>query len=365
MRKIKPRKVREIKFSENIKKEKYRIPTTDEANKIEFALLIASIIAVIDNHLAVWKKEVDEKDGIISKDMLTLLIGSKLVAQKIYDKNFKDFKYEKNPYTELLIQRIYVDVLNNSVEVFYKLKEDVEQRLPAGFMSTVGGMARICRALILNKYKTIIKEYNLEEEIIVMVSSIESYLHWVAKEITFNELIEGFNEEVIKLEENKVTNKDKEVLNNFLEKEKTDAEKKQLEKETAKTVKKKKAKEDTVIKKEEKEVKPGNEISGMFIENILGAKAYFFVLGSLLENLFNLDYKNAKIKLKKIALMENTTFLMNAKESALELKTTWLSMITEVCENMSAKEALILNSVFNHVFRQEFDAALEELETLN
>lgn len=65
--------------------------------------------------------------------------------------------------------------------------DDKIQRLPNGFIGTLGSLARMVKDLV--RLKGVVKSLGIEKDIKKLINTSEKYLAWVYNEITFNELL--------------------------------------------------------------------------------------------------------------------------------------------------------------------------------
>lgn len=187
MRKAKPRKVREIKINE-IKEIKTIVkPSEDVLNKIALQTHLLNLPIACAKHKEVWDRE---EDGYLNP-YYKMLIGKCInIAKAIYDNNFSgDDEVANNPYSKMEIAKS-IALCGAIFEKEPRLTlDDIKQKLPIGFMVSLGAWARIIKELEKNKMVKLIKELRIESEIKKILDASNKYMLMVYKEIIYPELL--------------------------------------------------------------------------------------------------------------------------------------------------------------------------------
>lgn len=407
MRKLKPRK-------EKKKIDKSISPLSIvEEYRLEMAMHLTNLAESTKRHIAVWKKELDERDGVITIEMMVLLECIAAGAVTVRDKYYEDVSIAPNLSRNPIIARCMALCYSCFGSELVLTEDDIKQRLPSGFMGTLGAMARVTKALIDKKLEKFQEETGVLKELGALAGLVESYLSWVHEEITFNEILPSAATDVmLKREEARLTllynrgvlngdfvdlqqleeNKEKEEIKQELTKEeiymKTDKEmiKEMLEEEKAKVEKKrgrtKKVKSEEVeeVVAEtvgENPVNPGHyNILGFntieLIAGHLGKKgAFYFYLGNAFKYLLRAENKNGKedyLKARQYLewIVENKEVadVTSVDEVLKGLETNWLNVSIAILSEMKGAKALLLNSVFENFFNGRYAMALDQLNIL-
>lgn len=191
MIKAKPRKKNIVKINEKQEIKITRQPTSEQLEQSKLAFTLLNITLICRNHKNIWDDEVKNNDGYIRFDKLMMICKIKSLANKIFDANFQADEEEENVKDNFFYNNILVEQVNRSItgvgENPLVTIDDKIQRLPNGFIGTLGSLARMVKDLV--RLKGVVKSLGIEKDIKKLINTSEKYLAWVYKEITFNELL--------------------------------------------------------------------------------------------------------------------------------------------------------------------------------
>ena len=191
MIKAKPRKKNIIKINEKQEIKITRQPTSEQLEQSKLAFTLLNITLICRNHKNIWDDEVKNNDGYIRFDKLMMICKIKSLANKIFDANFQADEEEENVKDNFFYNNILVEQVNRSItgvgENPLVTIDDKIQRLPNGFIGTLGSLARMVKDLV--RLKGVVKSLGIEKDIKKLINTSEKYLAWVYNEITFNELL--------------------------------------------------------------------------------------------------------------------------------------------------------------------------------
>ena len=192
MRKIKKTEKREIKINEKKEIKVTRKPSDEKLNAARLATILINISRVCENHKKIWDNEIAEHDGFIKFDKFMLISQTRASAEKIYNNYFQPEDGEEGEdvennffYTEVIGEQA-VKCINGVSETPILTLDDVNQRLPIGFMSTLGSWARMVRDLDTAKMRGIARKLGIKDKELNRVFNFSNkYMEWVYQDISF------------------------------------------------------------------------------------------------------------------------------------------------------------------------------------
>ena len=192
MRKIKRTEKREIKINEKKEIKITRKPSDEKLNAARLATILINISRVCENHKKIWDNEIAEHDGFIKFDKFMLISQTRASAEKIYNNYFQPEDGEEGEdvennffYTEVIGEQA-VKCINGVSETPILTLDDVNQRLPMGFMATLGSWARMVRDLNTAKMRGIAKKLGIKDKELNRVFNFSNkYREWVYQDISF------------------------------------------------------------------------------------------------------------------------------------------------------------------------------------
>lgn len=191
MIKAKPRKKNIVKVNEKQEIKITRQPTSEQLEESKLAFTLLNITLICRNHKNIWDNEIKNHDGYIRFDKLMMICKIRSLANKIFDANFQADEEEENIKDNFFYNNILVEQVNRSItgvgENPLVTIDDKIQRLPGGFIGTLGSLARMVKDLV--RLKGVVKSLGIEKDIKKLINTSEKYLAWVYNEITFNELL--------------------------------------------------------------------------------------------------------------------------------------------------------------------------------
>lgn len=191
MIKAKPRKKNIVKVNEKQEIKITRQPTSEQLEESKLAFTLLNITLICRNHKNIWDDEIKNHDGYIRFDKLMMICKIRSLANKIFDANFQADEEEENVKGNFFYNNILVEQVNRSItgvgENPLVTIDDKIQRLPGGFIGTLGSLARMVKDLV--RLKGVVKSLGIEKDIKKLINTSEKYLAWVYNEITFNELL--------------------------------------------------------------------------------------------------------------------------------------------------------------------------------
>ena len=191
MIKAKPRKKNIVKVNEKQEIKITRQPTSEQLEESKLAFTLLNITLICRNHKNIWDDEIKNHDGYIRFDKLMMICKIRSLANKIFDANFQADEEEENVKDNFFYNNIVVEQVNRSItgvgENPLVTIDDKIQRLPGGFIGTLGSLARMVKDLV--RLKGVVKSLGIEKDIKKLINTSEKYLAWVYNEITFNELL--------------------------------------------------------------------------------------------------------------------------------------------------------------------------------
>ena len=191
MIKAKPRKKNIVKVNEKQEIKITRQPTSEQLEESKLAFTLLNITLICRNHKNIWDNEIKNHDGYIRFDKLMMICKIRSLANKIFDANFQADEEEENVKDNFFYNNILVEQVNRSItgvgENPLVTIDDKIQRLPNGFIGTLGSLARMVKDLV--RLKGVVKSLGIEKDIEKLINTSEKYLAWVYNEITFNELL--------------------------------------------------------------------------------------------------------------------------------------------------------------------------------
>lgn len=191
MIKAKPRKKNIVKINEKQEIKITRQPTSEQLEESKLAFTLLNITLICRNHKNIWDDEIKNHDGYIRFDKLMMICKIRSLANKIFDANFQADEEEENVKDNFFYNNILVEQVNRSItgvgENPLVTIDDKIQRLPGGFIGTLGSLARMVKDLV--RLKGVVKSLGIEKDIKKLINTSEKYLAWVYNEITFNELL--------------------------------------------------------------------------------------------------------------------------------------------------------------------------------
>lgn len=194
MRKAKKTEKREIKINEKKEIEIIRKPIDEKLEATKFATTLLNISIVCQKHKEVWDKEVKENQGYIKFDKLMLISKTRAIADKIFNNYFESEDegedVENNLFYRDVIGKQTEKCLNGISEKFILTLDDIKQRLPAGFMGTLGSWARMVKNLNTAKMRGIARKIGIDEkELNKLFDLSNKYMNWVYQDIAILELL--------------------------------------------------------------------------------------------------------------------------------------------------------------------------------
>lgn len=116
---------------------------------------------------------------------------SRVLADRLFSENFETEKEAEDVrenffYNNLLIKSIEKSIAGCGEKPLTTIDDKI-QRLPDGFIGTLGSWARMVKDLV--RLKGVVKSLGIEKDIKKLINTSEKYLAWVYNEITFNELL--------------------------------------------------------------------------------------------------------------------------------------------------------------------------------
>lgn len=191
MIKAKPRKKNIVKVNEKQEIKITRQPTSEQLEESKLAFTLLNITLICRNHKNIWDNEIKNHDGYIRFDKLMMICKIRSLANKIFDANFQADEEEESVKDNFFYNNILVEQVNRSItgvgENPLVTIDDKIQRLPGGFIGTLGSLARMIKDLV--RLKGVVKSLGIEKDIKKLINTSEKYLAWVYNEITFNELL--------------------------------------------------------------------------------------------------------------------------------------------------------------------------------
>ena len=192
MRKIKKTEKREIKINEKKEIKVTRKPSDEKLNAARLATILINISRVCENHKKIWDNEIAEHDGFIKFDKFMLISQTRASAEKIYNNYFQPEDGEEGEdiennffYTEVIGGQA-MKCINGVSETPILTLDDVNQRLPMGFMATLGSWARMVRDLDTAKMRGIARKLGIKDKELNRVFNFSNkYMEWVCQDISF------------------------------------------------------------------------------------------------------------------------------------------------------------------------------------
>ena len=192
MRKIKKTEKKEIKINEKKEIKVTRKPSDEKLNAARLATILINISRVCENHKKIWDNEIAEHDGFIKFDKFMLISQTRASAEKIYNNYFQPEDGEEGEdiennffYTEVIGEQA-IKCINGVSETPILTLDDVNQRLPMGFMATLGSWARMVRDLNTAKMRGIAKKLGIKDKELNRVFNFSNkYMEWVYQDISF------------------------------------------------------------------------------------------------------------------------------------------------------------------------------------
>ena len=192
MRKIKRTEKREVKINEKKEIKVTRKPSDEKLNAARLATILINISRVCENHKKIWDNEIAEHDGFIKFDKFMLISQTRASAEKIYNNYFQPEDGEDGEdvennffYTEVIGEQA-IKCINGVSETPILTLDDVNQRLPMGFMATLGSWARMVRDLNTAKMRGIAKKLGIKDKELNRVFNFSNkYMEWVYQDISF------------------------------------------------------------------------------------------------------------------------------------------------------------------------------------
>ncbi|MHB9338038.1 hypothetical protein ACW0TN_05385 [Fusobacterium pseudoperiodonticum] len=192
MRKIKRTEKRKIKINEKKEIKVTRKPSDEKLNAARLATILINISRVCENHKKIWDNEIAEHDGFIKFDKFMLISQTRASAEKIYNNYFQPEEGEEGEdvennffYTEVIGEQA-VKCINGVSETPILTLDDINQRLPMGFMATLGSWARMVRDLNTAKMRGIARKLGIKDKELNRVFNFSNkYMEWVYQDISF------------------------------------------------------------------------------------------------------------------------------------------------------------------------------------
>lgn len=191
MIKAKPRKKNIVKVNEKQEIKITRQPTNEQLEESKLAFTLLNISLICKNHKDICDKELRENDGIIPFSRYMEICKSRVLAERLFNKNFETEKevedVENNFFYNNILKKSIEKAITGCGEKPLVTIDDKIQKLPDGFMGTLGSWSRMIKDLF--KLKKVIKKLNIEKEVNRLIDTGNKYFGWIHKEITFNNLI--------------------------------------------------------------------------------------------------------------------------------------------------------------------------------
>lgn len=189
MRKIKPKEKREIKINEKKEIEITRQPTKEELDFIEFGTSVFLLTIVCERHKKIWDKEVKENDGIVPFHKYMLICQALATANKIFDEDIETIG-EKNGEENFFVLNAMQKQIGKCITAVGEegadlTADDLIQRLPRGFMATLGSWARMIKNLDTAKMKSVSKDLCIENKIKRLINLSNQYMKYIYDDIAF------------------------------------------------------------------------------------------------------------------------------------------------------------------------------------
>ena len=167
-----------------------RKPSDEKLNAARLATILINISRVCENHKKIWDNA--EHDGFIKFDKFMLISQTRASAEKIYNNYFQPEDGEEGEdvennffYTEVIGEQA-IKCINGVSETPILTLDDVNQRLPMGFMATLGSWARMVRDLNTAKMRGIAKKLGIKDKELNRVFNFSNkYMEWVYQDISF------------------------------------------------------------------------------------------------------------------------------------------------------------------------------------
>ena len=191
MIKAKPRKKNIVKVNEKQEIKITRQPTNEQLEESKLAFTLLNISLICKNHKDIWDKELRENDGIIPFSRYMEICKSRVLADRLFNENFETENEAENVETNFF----YNNLLKKSIEKAITgcgekpliTIDDKLQKLPNGFVGTLGSWARMVKDLF--RLKKVVKTLNIEKEVNRLIDMSNKYFYWVHSEITFNDVL--------------------------------------------------------------------------------------------------------------------------------------------------------------------------------
>ena len=191
MIKAKPRKKNIVKVNEKQEIKITRQPTNEQLEESKLAFTLLNISLICKNHKDIWDKELRENDGIIPFSRYMEICKSRVLADRLFNENFETENEAENVETNFF----YNNLLKKSIEKAITgcgekplvTIDDKLQKLPNGFVGTLGSWARMVKDLF--RLKKVVKTLNIEKEVNRLIDMFNKYFYWVHSEITFNDVL--------------------------------------------------------------------------------------------------------------------------------------------------------------------------------
>ena len=191
MIKAKPRKKNIVKVNEKQEIKITRQPTNEQLEESKLAFTLLNISLICKNHKDIWDKELRENDGIIPFSRYMEICKSRVLADRLFNENFETENEAENVETNFF----YNNLLKKSIEKAITgcgekpliTIDDKLQKLPNGFVGTLGSGARMVKDLF--RLKKVVKTLNIEKEVNRLIDMSNKYFYWVHSEITFNDVL--------------------------------------------------------------------------------------------------------------------------------------------------------------------------------
>lgn len=412
MRKLKSNKKSKKALEKQAKKDWIALDINGfENQKLQLAMYLTNFSVVAGKHFEIWKKSDDEHDNctnevLLGKIQLMPLMAEQLRKQYLDDVDIRPTK-ENIPIIAMTMGLCH-ECFGHTLPLS---EEDKLQRLPAGFMATVGAMARTIQAMFDDRFEETQIKLGMLDDLNILCNLVTHYLNYLNDEIVWHEhlkrnwdekaMFQATTQMMIMLNkelekgsfEDKALFEEQEQAEKQITMEekhmKTDKEliKDMLEKEAKKTKTKKagrpkKIKTEEVVETpvvvEEHPENPShyNQLGFNTIELIAGhlgkLGAFYFYLGNTFKYLLRAEVKNGKedyIKAKQYLewIVENAEVVGKTKavdEILAGLETNWLNVSITLSGNMAGAKALLLNAIFESFFNKKYQIALDQLNLL-
>lgn len=197
MKKAKPRKKREIKINEKQEIIITQKPADEKIESLKLATILVNISRSCTNHKKIWDREIKENDGIIPFDKLMLISKTRATADKIFGEYFQP-QIDGDEGEEIVDNFFYREAVGSQATKCLSgvsdnpalTLDDLKQRLPRGFMVTLGAWARMMKELNTAKIKSVIKNVGISRKYIDRLFKLSNkYMLWIYEEIAFSELL--------------------------------------------------------------------------------------------------------------------------------------------------------------------------------